>query len=50
MILEKVLRYRKLCQIYQKYRFMMSTLNNSTLSTAPALDHMEWIKVNQIFR
>ena len=45
MINEKIVRYRKICQNYQKYRFLMSSMNNSTISDSIQVDHLEWIKV-----
>ena len=48
MILEKALRYRKLCQTYQRYRFHMTSMHNSSshILEEPVLEQMEWIKVN----
>jgi hypothetical protein len=48
MILEKALRYRKLCQTYQRYRFHMTSMQNSSshILEEPVLEQMEWIKVN----
>jgi len=48
MIIKKVLRYRKLCQIYQKYSYHMANLNNSSsnIFEEPVLDQMEGIKVS----
>ena len=44
MVGEKVLRYRKLCQIYQKYKFFMSNMNNSSGAQGLQLDHLEWVQ------
>lgn len=45
MIGEKLMRHRKLCQIYQKFRFHMSSLSSVSLSEGPALNQLEWIRL-----
>lgn len=45
MILEKVFSYRKLCQTYQKYRFVVGGSSSSLEEVN--IDQLEWINVNQ---
>jgi hypothetical protein len=50
MIGEKLMRYRKLCQTYQKFHYHMSSMNNSTIAEKGAIDQLEWIRIDEYQR
>lgn len=50
MIGEKLMRYRKLCQIYQKFKYHMTSLNNSTIAEKKSIDQLEWIRLDEYHR
>ena len=41
MIAEKVVKYRKLCQLYQDFRFKMKNIID--LPKQPNIDGLQWI-------
>ena len=49
MIGEKLLRHRKLCQIYQKFQYYMSSLSSSSPGQAD-IDQLEWLRVDEGIR
>jgi hypothetical protein len=45
MIGEKLMRYRKLCQTFQRFQHQMSSFSNSTTATERgSIDLLEWIR------